>query len=62
MRLLVPYEEGKALAALYALGAPIDGREDGPDGVLVVPLLPQPEIARFAPYLVAEPPVAAERA
>jgi GTPase len=63
VRLLVPYGDGKALADLYALGAPIDGREDGADGVLVVARLPQTEIARFAPYLVAEPAtVTAERA
>ena len=62
VRLLVPYEDGKALAELYALGAPIDGREDGPDGVLVVARLPQTEVARFASYLVAEPAVAVERA
>ena len=63
VRLLVPYGDGKVLADLYAFGAPIDGREDGPDGVLVVARLPQTEIARFAPYLVAEPAAAAvERA
>ena len=62
VRLLVPYDDGRALAELYALGAPIDGREDGPDGVLVVARLPQTEIARFAAYLVAEPPAAVERA
>ena len=28
VRLLVPYEEGGKLAELYALGAPIDERED----------------------------------
>ncbi|MBW3592471.1 MAG: GTPase HflX [Actinobacteria bacterium] len=62
VRLLVPYGEGKVLADLYELGAPIDGREDGADGVLVVARLPQTEIARFAPYLVAEPAATAERA
>ncbi len=66
VRLLVPYGDGRALAELYALGAPIEAREDGSDGVLVVARLPQTEVARFAPYLVAEPTVpaaaAAERA
>src|SRR6478752_5574074 len=36
VRLLLPYEEGGRLNELYALGAPIDKREDTPDGVLVV--------------------------
>ena len=30
VRLLVPYDEGARLAELYALGAPIDEREDTP--------------------------------
>ena len=34
VRLLLPYEEGGKLAELYALGAPIDERVDGEDGVL----------------------------
>ena len=34
VRLLLPYEEGGKLAELYALGAPIDEREDGEEGVL----------------------------
>ena len=54
VRLLLPYEEGGKLAELYALGAPIDEREDGPDGVLVRARLPRRELLRFAPYLVAE--------
>jgi GTPase len=40
VRLLVPYEEGARLAELYSLGAPIDEREDGPEGVLVRARLP----------------------
>jgi len=54
VRLLVPYEEGARLNELYALGAPIDEREDTPEGVLVVARLPRREIHRYAPYLVAE--------
>jgi GTP-binding protein HflX len=54
VRLLLPYEEGGKLAELYALGAPIEERTDGPDGVLVRARLPRRELRRFAPYLVAE--------
>jgi GTP-binding protein HflX len=54
VRLLLPYEEGARLNELYALGAPIDEREDRPEGVLVVARLPRRELRRFAPFLVAE--------
>jgi GTPase len=54
VRLLVPYDEGARLSELYGLGAPIEQREDTPDGVLVVARLPRRERQRFAPYLVAE--------
>ena len=54
VRLLLPYEEGGKLAELYALGAPIDEREDTEDGVLVRARLPQREVRRFAQYLVAD--------
>jgi GTPase len=54
VRLLLPYAEGGKLAELYELGAPIDEREDHPDGVLVRARLPRSELRRFAPYLVAE--------
>ncbi len=54
VRLLLPYEEGGRLAELYALGAPIDEREDGEEGVLVRARLPQREVRRFARYLVAD--------
>ena len=54
MRLLLPYEEGGRLNELYALGAPIDEREDTPEGVLVVARLARRELRRFASYLVAE--------
>jgi GTP-binding protein HflX len=54
VRLLLPYDEGGKLAELYALGAPIESREDHEDGVLVSARLPQREARRFARYLVAE--------
>ena len=54
VRLLLPYDEGAKLNELYALGAPIEQREDTGEGVLVVARLPRREIRRFAPYLVAE--------
>jgi GTPase len=54
VRLLLPYEEGGKLAELYALGAPIDEREDSEAGVLVRARLPQREVRRFARYLVAD--------
>jgi GTP-binding protein HflX len=54
VRLLLPYEEGGKLAELYALGAPIDEREDSEDGVLVRAKLPAHEVRRFARYLVAD--------
>jgi GTP-binding protein HflX len=54
VRMLVPYEEGGKLSELYALGTPIEEREDTPDGVLVIARLPRRELTRFAPYLIAE--------
>jgi GTPase len=53
VRLLVPYEDGRVLAQLYGLGAPIAERRDTPEGVRLRARLPRQEIARFAPYLVA---------
>jgi GTPase len=61
VRLLVPYEEGRVLTELYELGAPIEERTDGPDGVLLHARLPERELRRFAPYLVAEAPAAEAR-
>jgi GTP-binding protein HflX len=55
VRLLVPYGEGARLSELYALGTPIEEREDTADGVLVVARLPRRELPRFAPFLIAEP-------
>ena len=37
VRLLVPYDEGRILAELYELGAPIDERLDTPEGVVIWP-------------------------
>ncbi len=54
VRLLLPYEEGGRLHELYALGAPIEHREDTSEGVLVVARLPRHELRRFAPYLIAD--------
>jgi GTP-binding protein HflX len=64
VRLLLPYDEGGKLAELYALGAPIDEREDREEGVLIRARLPRREVRRFARYLVADAPEgsAAERA
>jgi GTP-binding protein HflX len=55
VRLLVPYDQGRILAELYELGAPIEERLDTSEGVIVVARLPQREVARFAPYLLSEP-------
>ena len=54
VRMLVPYEEGGRLSELYALGTPIEEREDTPDGVLLVARVPRRDLPRFAPFLVAE--------
>jgi GTP-binding protein HflX len=60
VRMLVPYENGGLLSELYALGAPIEQREDTPDGVLLVARLSRRDLHRFAPYLVAESQRAAD--
>jgi GTP-binding protein HflX len=54
VRLLVPYEEGGKLAELYSLGMPIDDREDTDEGVFIRARLPRRDVARFAPYLIAD--------
>jgi GTP-binding protein HflX len=54
VHLLLPYEEGGKLAELYELGAPIEEREDQPDGVYIRARLPRRELRRFASYLIAE--------
>jgi GTP-binding protein HflX len=53
VRLLVPYEEGARLSELYALGTPIDEREDTPEGVAIIARIPRRDLPRFAPFLVA---------
>jgi GTP-binding protein HflX len=53
VRLFLPYKDGGKLAELYSLGAPIEEREDRPEGVLVRARLPRRELRRFARYLVA---------
>jgi GTP-binding protein HflX len=54
VRLLVPYEDGGALSALYGLGAPIMERRDTDDGVWITAHLSRREARRFARYLVSE--------
>src|SRR5947207_14782673 len=54
VHLFLPYDEGGKLAELYALGAPIDEREDQAAGVRVRARLPHREVRRFARFLVAE--------
>jgi GTP-binding protein HflX len=54
IELLIPHAEGAKLAELYTLGPPIEEREDRPEGVFIRARLPQRELRRFAPYLVAE--------
>jgi len=61
VRLLVPYESGARLSELYALGTPIEEREDTPEGVLVVARLPRRDLTSFAPFLIAGPSVARSR-
>jgi GTP-binding protein HflX len=56
VRLLVPHTEGGKLAELYALGTPIDDREDLEEGVFIRARLPRRELPRFAPYLISEAP------
>src|SRR5919201_1275289 len=50
VELLVPYEGGGRLAELYALGPPIERREDRPDGVFLLARLQPRDVRRFAPY------------
>jgi hypothetical protein len=51
--MLVPFEDGRALAELYELGAPIAERVDTAEGVRVRARLPRRDVARFARFLVA---------
>ena len=52
VELLVPYSEGGKLAELYALGPPIELRQDREDGVLIRARLPERDLPRFAPFVV----------
>jgi GTP-binding protein HflX len=52
VRLLVPYADGARLNELYALGTPIEEREDTAEGVMVLAHLPRRELPRFIPYVV----------
>ena len=61
VRLLIPHGEGGKLNELYALGTPIEQREDTDEGVLVVARLPRREVRRFAAYLIAEETVSHHR-
>jgi GTP-binding protein HflX len=49
VELLVPHTEGRELAALYALGAPIE-REDTAQGVVIRAHLPEAEARRYARF------------
>jgi GTP-binding protein HflX len=62
VRLLIPHGEGGKLNELYALGTPIEQREDTDEGVLIVARLPRREIRRFAPYLISEAAAPSHRA
>jgi GTPase len=55
VKLLVPYEDGSRLSELYALGTPIEDRQDTSAGVVVVARLPRRDLPRFAPFLIAGP-------
>ena len=61
VRLLIPFDEGARLNELYALGAPIEQREDTPEGVLVLARLPRRELPRYTQFLVAETKPAKKR-
>ncbi len=56
VRLFVPYDDGAALSALYALGAPIDERVDTETGVAIRARLPPRDARRFARFLVSDAP------
>jgi len=54
VRMLVPYADGGKLSELYALGTPIEEREDTAEGVLLIARLPRRDLSRFAPFLIAD--------
>ena len=59
VELLVPYERGDVVSSLYALGPPIELREDRADGVFIRARLPERELRRLAPFLVRDAVVTA---
>jgi GTP-binding protein HflX len=61
VRMLLPYEEGGKLSELYALGTPIEEREDTPEGVTLIARLPRRDLPRFAAFLVADSSEATHR-
>src|SRR6478672_2585021 len=61
VRMLLPYEEGGKLSELYALGTPIEEREDTAEGVALIARLPRRDLPRFAAFLVAESSEATHR-
>ncbi len=62
VRLLVPFDDGRVLSDLYALGAPIEERRDTAEGVIVRAKLQRRDVRRFAPYLVAGDEIDSARA
>jgi GTP-binding protein HflX len=61
VRMLLPYEEGGKLSELYALGTPIEERDDTPEGVALIARLPRRDLPRFAAFLVADSSEATHR-
>jgi GTP-binding protein HflX len=61
VRMLLPYGEGGKLSELYALGTPIEEREDTPEGVALIARLPRRDLPRFAAFLVADSSEATHR-
>jgi len=62
VRLLVPFDDGRVLSVMYALGAPIEERRDTAEGVIVRAKLQRRDVRRFAPYLVAGDEIDSARA
>lgn len=53
-RLLIPYADGAVLSELYALGAPVELREDTADGVMLVARLSHRDMRRYARFLIGD--------
>jgi GTP-binding protein HflX len=62
VQLHIPHTDGARVAELYSLGAPIEQRKDGADGVSLLAKLAREDIQRFAEYVVheSEPPAQAD--